>query len=444
MWNLINLVLISLHLVTSSTDVKIINAVGIAISDIINENSAKHSQRFTLTILGDELILKSFAESVLKYVVYPIEINKFSNNVNLSSDVNIPRIILASEPVKFDLYLVQPLDYYSPSTNAMTYVYYWKNDKTLEIENIKNTVVHSLAEHRVMYFINNIFNNSIEIIGLLQYQKGDCDMKLTKINRFSINELKWESKEFIKTYTSFNNCTIGMLTTNNRMMMKVFDNEGRRTETIDETNHLAYTFSGIYGDLLNVYAEKHKINILLQNNPADKSIELTILYSYEHLRKKFGYHLTPSVYQHELTFMVHRGLEPTPFEKLILPFDDITWYLVIGTMILGYLTIFIVYQLPQYVQEIVFNNRNPSLGLTQIFFGIGLINSPEKLFARLLFLLFTMYCLVIRTAYQGKMFDFLHFHVRKPGLESVDEVLDSSVPIYNGGNALVTYLTDKM
>lgn len=158
---------------------------------------------------------------------------------------------------------------------------------------------------------------------------------------------------------------------------------------------------------------------------------MTIVFNHVHLNMKAGWHLTPSVLQHDLTFLVVRGRRPTPFEKLIMPFDDATWCLVIASMVIGYSTILVIYQFPRNVQEVLFHHRHPSLGLSQIFFGIGMINTPQRLFPRFLFIIFTFYCLVIRTAYQGKMFDFLHFHVRKPGYNTVQEVLDSGIDIYN-------------
>jgi hypothetical protein len=62
--------------------------------------------------------------------------------------------------------------------------------------------------------------------------------------------------------------------------------------------------------------------------------------------------------------------------------DELTWTMVILTFIIGYLTIFFLYQFPRYVQQFVFGtfNQHPSLHLAQIFFGISLVQTPNRNF----------------------------------------------------------------
>lgn len=69
------------------------------------------------------------------------------------------------------------------------------------------------------------------------------------------------------------------------------------------------------------------------------------------------------------------------------------------------------------------------LNLAQVFFGIGLLQTPGRNFARFLFMMFTILCLVIRTAYQGKMFDFLQYDVKQPIATSIQEVIDRQIPV---------------
>lgn len=42
---------------------------------------------------------------------------------------------------------------------------------------------------------------------------------------------------------------------------------------------------------------------------------------------------------------------------------------------------------------------------------------------------FIMYCLIVRTAYQGKMYEFLTDDIRKPTVKTVKEMLDGKIPI---------------
>jgi hypothetical protein len=119
-------------------------------------------------------------------------------------------------------------------------------------------------------------------------------------------------------------------------------------------------------------------------------------------------------------------------EKLLLPFDLETWIMIIITFAIGFLTILIIYRCNKTIQRFVFGTyvRDPSLYLTSIFFGIGVTRLPGRNFARFLFMVFTLYCLIIRTAYQGKMFDFLNIDVKRPTASSEEDLIQNQIPIF--------------
>jgi len=135
--------------------------------------------------------------------------------------------------------------------------------------------------------------------------------------------------------------------------------------------------------------------------------------------------------QDAVGYCVTYGRKYDPFEKMILPFDDVTWYLLIISFLTGFATILILYRCPPTQQKFVFGTQisSPSLNLMQIFFGIALNRIPGRNFARFLLIIFTMFCLVIRTAYQGKMFEFITSDVRKPTANNIQEMFDMKFPI---------------
>lgn len=201
-------------------------------------------------------------------------------------------------------------------------------------------------------------------------------------------------------------------------------------------------FYGVYPSMLNIFAEKYNAKfeykiysgLPLIRTPYDLMDSWKIFIFNEEVYKVNKGTLsifTPPLRYAYLTFVVSSGQQYTPFEKLILPFDETTWILIIVTFVIGYLTILIVYQFSKNVRDLVFgdNIRDPSLGLAQIFFGIGLIRTPGKYFARVLFMIFTLYCLVVRTAYQGKMFDFLHSTAEKPVPKTWQQLKSWQTPI---------------
>jgi len=132
-----------------------------------------------------------------------------------------------------------------------------------------------------------------------------------------------------------------------------------------------------------------------------------------------------------MTLRVTRGEKFTPMEKLVKPFDLATWITLVGTLLIG----LIVIEILKYLQKSVYsyvcgsNNNNPTLSFIEIFFGIGLIKPPSRDFGRFLFLMFTILCLIIRTAYQSKMYDFLQYDVKQPIASSIQEVIDKQISV---------------
>ena len=48
---------------------------------------------------------------------------------------------------------------------------------------------------------------------------------------------------------------------------------------------------------------------------------------------------------------------------------------------------------------------------------------PGRNFARFVLMLYIMMCLVMRTAYQGKQFEFITKEMRRPDIKTIDEFI---------------------
>lgn len=114
------------------------------------------------------------------------------------------------------------------------------------------------------------------------------------------------------------------------------------------------------------------------------------------------------------------------YEKLLLPFDQETWIMILITFIIAFLTIFIVNFTSHRLRVLMFGNQvtTPSLNIAAHFFGISQSTLPRGDFGRFILTIFIMYCLIIRTAWQGKMFEFLQKDMRKPEVQSVEEMIE--------------------
>jgi hypothetical protein len=126
-------------------------------------------------------------------------------------------------------------------------------------------------------------------------------------------------------------------------------------------------------------------------------------------------HIT-SVFNH-----VHWNLISTPsekytnYEKMVMPFDDDTWYYLFITFGVAFFVVFIVNKMPKKYQDLIFGSgvKMPAYNIVGTFFGIGQTTLPKANFPRIILIFFVLFCLVIRTAYQGVFFEMFVNEIRR-------------------------------
>lgn len=93
----------------------------------------------------------------------------------------------------------------------------------------------------------------------------------------------------------------------------------------------------------------------------------------------------------------------TSFEKLFKPFGRIMWTCTLIIFVVAFLTVFVVRLQSTSAQNFVFGrgNSSPCLNIVNVFFGGSLSKLPVRNFARTILAFFMIYCLIIRSSYQG-------------------------------------------
>jgi hypothetical protein len=109
------------------------------------------------------------------------------------------------------------------------------------------------------------------------------------------------------------------------------------------------------------------------------------------------------------TFVMPIGDKYSSYEKMMMPFDELTWIYLLVTFGVALFAISISTFLPKIVRKTITGDRvqHPGFNLIGTFFGIGQCREPTENSARILLMFFILFCLVMRTAYQGK-FSFLN------------------------------------
>ena len=120
------------------------------------------------------------------------------------------------------------------------------------------------------------------------------------------------------------------------------------------------------------------------------------------------------------------------YEKLLLPFDDMTWKLLHFTFLVAFFAIFIINMLPKFIQNRVYgeNNKHPALNVVSTFFGIAQFKLPIRSIPRFILIVFVFFCLIFRTCYQSKLFEFLTSSPRHPSPKTIKDLKDGSYTLY--------------
>lgn len=72
-------------------------------------------------------------------------------------------------------------------------------------------------------------------------------------------------------------------------------------------------------------------------------------------------------------------------------------------------------------------------------FGGGQQVLPNRNFARFLLMNFILFCLIMRTAYQGKQFEFMQQDIRRPDVETIEEMIENNFTLFVPKEAMVSY-----
>lgn len=141
-----------------------------------------------------------------------------------------------------------------------------------------------------------------------------------------------------------------------------------------------------------------------------------------------------SYYSSPLVIVVPVGEPFTSLEKLMKPFRNVLWTLVMVTLMGAFSVIaFIKWKFDVNIRGFIFGARNtsPYLNTVVVFLGGSLTYLPGRNFARSILCIFMLYCLVVRNSYTGALFTFIRSDsIRNPTVDSIDEMVANDFTFY--------------
>lgn len=138
------------------------------------------------------------------------------------------------------------------------------------------------------------------------------------------------------------------------------------------------------------------------------------------------YYTSPDV------FVISPGEKLNQFEKLLQPYDRMVWVLLLVTLLVAIVVIFVLqFQSPR-CQALVLgeDNRYPITNLCIAAYGGSQAKLPRKNFSRFLLIKFVLFCLIVRSAYQGSLFKFLQMEKHHKDVETISDMIDQKFDIF--------------
>ena len=137
-------------------------------------------------------------------------------------------------------------------------------------------------------------------------------------------------------------------------------------------------------------------------------------------------------YLETMIFVIPRGKPYTPFHKLLRPFQDYVWFSVLFVVFGCVVVITILSFLPQKYRDFVYGAKvnAPLLNVVNAIYGGTQTVMPKYNFARSLLIMFLLFSLVLRSLYQGALFQFLQANDNQPEMQNIEEVAASHFKFY--------------
>ncbi|KAG5679817.1 hypothetical protein PVAND_009355 [Polypedilum vanderplanki] len=433
-----------------------------AIADVIQEFFISNQINFDLILYKDSSShLDNVINKVRKILSFPTACFYILNDTNWNHELKQSAIIfIKSRKNLFDFYLEAPD--FMPENNAPSekrrYLIYIEEVKTFEqLENIIRITRDEIdftnpPDYR--YFEVFIVNEKkfVNFYARVLFSDKICGIFTPKIlNSFDKKSQNWtKNLENFDHYKNFQGCLLNFYidqiywyNIRNDQIYQTFSNSNF---ILNEKLHIKdANWPSLVFEVVNELAKMGNFtpnHVLVYVEDGD--------FSRGHFTRNFkfdlhhGFFINPTLTRalrdamvtyplaiSECYFLVSYNDFYTNYEKLVFPFDTATWILILLTFGFTFATICILKFCPKWIRTIVFGRGilNPAYNALGIFFGISQLRLPNENFCRSLLIIYIWFCLIIRTCFQSKMFEFMTSDMRKPLPTSIDDLLHMNYSI---------------
>ena len=400
---------------------KKISSISSSISDIIDEFFIKNQIQF------DVIIGQGQSSSIYEKILAEIrELNSYrlwswKLEMNEKFGILSSSIILLDSCVDYlNLHLATSLENRFPK--VLKFLIYIQNcqlndfklDLKVLIKNIKLSFMASEMEIFEFIAINDV--DQVHLVTIEWFTVTACnEPQLNVLNSFNKSTQKWQKKlKNYKKFQNFHDC---------ELKLELIESESPICWGSKKPKSSTETYGIIPEIFFEIASKKLKFQGTINvghKMDADVYIDVRRL-----LASIEGWlHMTTTFLEIRDIIITTPGELYTSYEKLLLPFDFWTWNLLQVTFLLTFIGIFIVHRMPKFIQKRIFGERikSPTFNVVSIFFGMAQSKLPQNYTSRLILLIFIFFCLIFRTCYQSKLFEFMTSAPRRPPPRTVGDL----------------------
>lgn len=264
--------------------------------------------------------------------------------------------------------------------------------------------------------VNFIMHEPIELVSSFMFSQQTCRKnQFVSINRFNKSSMEWETPNFYPNkYRNLHKCRLYYFQRDINAKDSVFGTFARLVNSTPINN------------------ERSQSDFIVKGTESFEIIRnQTTVFGYIYLFSK-------------LLFFIPPGELYTPFEKMFLPFEFEVWIAIAITLSSGFVIIQVVNCADSKVRKFVFGRtvQSPTMNFFEIILNGSQVRTAGRNFARFIFTLFVLWCLVIRTCYQSKMFENLQTDPRKAQPKTVKDLFERNFTFLSEYNETVFEVMD--
>lgn len=449
-----------------STDVSLVSNV---LLDIIDEFLLNEKIEFDIFVIKKQskfseqlfdIFLAKISEKILKFKI--IFEKTILNSITIQHSAiffleSIDNFHQFEQLFGFERFQNQPINFFifTPNLTVAQLESHWILRLFPTVDVFSSSIFHH------SYFILNDIH-SVSLSTVEWFSPIACHRpQLTRLNTFDKKSMKWMEKlQNYEKYLQYHGCELVLMLEIAGSHGEVYDVSGYAlinkeqtaftvhgiTPIIHQICGKVYNFSAEYqpvftGSTKMVYIKKDKVHFGIFNGTF--KIPNTFFsmqgsnYDWSFVRTSMP------IVDNEVYVLVTPAEAYTPYEKLFLPFDVQTWILLSVTFVITFLVILIINRLSKSTQQIVYGHRvkNPFMNVVSIFFGISQTRLPIESFPRFILVLFIFFCLIFRTCYQNKIFQFMTSNPRKMPPKTIEGLIDRN---YNVSSMFNSEILDSV